>query len=105
MNIVVIGATGNIGRSVVDEALRRGHTITATTRDPAKVAPRAGVTVKAANTADASATAEVLKGHNAAILSVKWNETDIGQTLEAIARSGVKRCLFVVGAGSLIRKD
>jgi putative NADH-flavin reductase len=105
MNIVVIGATGNIGRSVVDEALRRGHTVTATTRDPAKVAPRTGVTVKAANTADVAATAEVLKGRDAAIVSVKWNEADIGQVLDAIRKAGVKRCLFVVGAGSLIRKD
>jgi putative NADH-flavin reductase len=105
MNIVVIGATGNIGRAVVEEALRRGHTVTATTRDPAKVAPRPGVTVKAANTADVAATAEVLRGHDAAILSVKWNEAEIGQVVDALARSGVKRCLFVVGAGSLIRKD
>lgn len=105
MNIVVIGATGNIGRSVVDEALRRGHKVTATTRDPAKVAPRTGMTVKAANTADVAATAGVLKGHDAAIVSLKWNEADIGQVLDAIRRSGVKRCLFVVGAGSLIRSD
>lgn len=105
MNIVVIGATGNIGRSVVDEALRRGHKVTATTRDPAKVAPRTGMTVKAANTADVAATAGVLKGHGAAIVSLKWNEADIGQVLDAIRRSGVKRCLFVVGAGSLIRSD
>jgi uncharacterized protein len=105
MNIVVIGATGNIGRSVVDEALRRGHKVTATTRDPAKVAPRAGMTVKAANTADVAATADVLKGHDAAIVAVKWNEADIAQVLDAIHRSGLKRCLFVVGAGSLIRAD
>jgi putative NADH-flavin reductase len=105
MNIVVIGATGNIGRSVVDEALRRGHTVTATTRDPAKVAPRAGLAVQAANTADIGATSAVLKGHDAAIFSVKWNEADIGHTLEAVRKSGTKRCLFVVGAGSLIRKD
>jgi uncharacterized protein len=105
MNIIVIGATGNIGHSVVDEALRRGHTVTATTRDPAKVAPRANLTVKAANVADVGGTADVLKGHDAAILSVKWNEADIGQVLDAIRKSGVKRCLFVVGAGSLIRKD
>ena len=63
------------------------------------------MTVKAANTADVAATAEVLRGHDAAIVSVKWNEAEIGQVLDALARSGVKRCLFVVGAGSLIRKD
>ena len=36
MNIVLIGATGGIGSRVLDEALRRGHTVTATSRDPAQ---------------------------------------------------------------------
>ena len=63
------------------------------------------MTVKAANTADVTATADVLKGHDAAILAVKWNEADIAQVVDAIRRAGVKRCLFVVGAGSLIRTD
>jgi putative NADH-flavin reductase len=106
MNIVVIGATGAIGSRIVDEALRRGHTVTATSRDPgAKLAARTGMTAKAANTADVSATAAVLRRHDAAIVSVKWNEADIHQVLEAIRNSGVKRCLFVIGAGSLLRKD
>jgi putative NADH-flavin reductase len=34
MRVVVLGATGSIGRLVVDEALRRGHEITALVRDP-----------------------------------------------------------------------
>ena len=106
MNIVVIGATGAIGSRILDEALRRGHTVTATSRDPgAKLAARTGMTAKAANTADVSATAAVLRRHDAAIVSVKWNEADIHQVLEAIRNSGVKRCLFVIGAGSLLRKD
>jgi putative NADH-flavin reductase len=105
MNIVLIGATGGIGSRVLDEALRRGHTVTATSREPAKLGSRAGMTAKAANTVNVAATAAVLRRHDAAIVSVKWNEADIHQVLEAIRNSGVKRCLFVIGAGSLIRAD
>jgi putative NADH-flavin reductase len=106
MRIVLIGATGGIGSRVLDEALRRGHAVTATSRDPAgKLAARPGMTAKAANTADVAATAAVLKDHDAAVVSQKWNEADVHQVLDAIRRSGVRRCLFVIGAGSLIRAD
>ncbi len=37
LNILVYGATGKIGALVVDEALRRGHMVTAVSRDPAKI--------------------------------------------------------------------
>jgi putative NADH-flavin reductase len=63
------------------------------------------MTAKAANTSDVAATAAVLRGHDAAVVSVKWNEADVHQVLDALRKSGVKRCLFVIGAGSLIRKD
>jgi len=105
MNIVLIGATGNIGSRILDEALRRGHKVTAITRDPKKLEPRRGVTVRAGSTSDAPALTRTLQGHDAAIVSVKWNENDIGRVIEVIRKSGVKRCLFVVGAGSLLRKD
>jgi putative NADH-flavin reductase len=105
MNIVLAGATGGIGSRVLDEALRRGHRVTGLTRDPARLAVREGLQVKKADTADVAAFADVLKGHDAAVLSLKWNENDVHQVLDALRKAGVKRCLFVVGAGSLLRKD
>jgi uncharacterized protein len=105
MNIVLVGATGGIGSRILDEALSRGHTVTATTRDPAKLSPRTKMSVKAANSADVAGMAAALKGHDAAVVSVKWNENDVAQVLDALRRSGVKRCLFVIGAGSLLRQD
>jgi putative NADH-flavin reductase len=105
MKIVLVGATGAIGSRVLDEALSRHHAVTATSRDPAKLGARPGMTTAAANTTDVAAMVATLKGHDAAVFSVKWNENDIAQILDALRRSGVKRCLFVVGAGSLIRKD
>ena len=40
-----------------------------------------------------------------AVVSVKWNENDITRVIDVIRKAGVKRCLFVIGAGSLLRKD
>jgi hypothetical protein len=104
-NIAIIGGTGNIGSRILDEALRRDHKVTAITRDPKKLEPRAGVTVRGGSTSDGPALTRLLKGHDAVIVSVKWNENDIGRVIGVIRASGIKRCLFVVGAGSLIRKD
>ena len=105
MNLAIVGATGNIGSRVLDEALRRGHKVTATSRDPAKLVARPNMSAKAASTADVAGLAGILRGHDAAIISLKWNEADIHAVLDAIRRAGVKRCLFVIGAGSLLRKD
>jgi uncharacterized protein len=105
MNIVLAGATGNIGSRILDEALRRGHRVTGLTRDPAKLGARSGLQAKKANTAEVAAFTDAVKGHDAAILSVKWNENDVHRVLDALRKAGVKRCLFVVGAGSLLRSD
>lgn len=37
LDILVYGATGKIGSLVVDEALRRGHVVTAVSRDPSRI--------------------------------------------------------------------
>jgi uncharacterized protein len=105
MNIVLAGATGNIGSRILDEALRRGHRVTGLTRDPAKLAARGGLQARKVDSADVTGFAQALTGHDAAILSLKWNENDVHQVLDALRTSGLKRCLFVVGAGSLLRKD
>ena len=36
MTVLVVGATGSIGRLVVDEAIRQGHAVRALVRDPDK---------------------------------------------------------------------
>ena len=37
MKIAISGATGMIGQRLVNEALHRGHTVTAIARDPSKL--------------------------------------------------------------------
>jgi len=41
MKIVLFGATGHIGQSILTEALQRDHAVTAVVRDPARVTGRA----------------------------------------------------------------
>jgi hypothetical protein len=105
MKIALVGSTGNIGSRILDEALSRRHQVVGTTRNPEKVAARDGLTVKKVNTHDVKALAEILRGSDAVIVSVKWTENDINEVIEAVRASGVRRVLFVVGAGSLLRED
>ena len=43
-NIALVGATGNIGTRILNEALARGHRVTGTTRDAAKLPAVDGLT-------------------------------------------------------------
>jgi hypothetical protein len=105
MKIALVGSTGNIGSKVLAEALGRRHLVIGITRDPEKLVARDGLTVKKANTHDVKSLAEVLRGNDAVIVAVKWTENDVNEVIEAVRESGVKRALFVVGAGSLLRED
>lgn len=105
MKLAIIGATGNIGSRILDEALSRGHEATGLTRDAARLPPRPGLTPRVADNGDVEALAAALSGNEAVIVAVKWNENDIETVVEAVRRSGVDRCLIVVGAGSLRRPD
>lgn len=61
MNIGVFGARGAIGERIVNEALTRGHAVTALVRDPSRVGvERPGVTWKAVDILDAPCVADAI---------------------------------------------
>lgn len=69
MKVFVAGATGVVGRRVVPELARRGHSVTANVRSPA-VANRisgAGVAPVTVDLFDAAAVARVVEGHDVVI--------------------------------------
>ncbi|MDM0085402.1 NAD(P)H-binding protein [Variovorax sp. J31P179] len=101
MKIALIGATGSVGSRILTEALARGHTVTALSRHPEKVAPRNGVQAKVADLGQPSRTAEVLKGHDVVVSSVRFKDFDVADLLTAVRESGVGRLVVVGGAGSL----
>lgn len=69
--IVITGATGNVGRPLVDLLTEAGHTVTAVSRGTSAPLPaRAGVVAAAADLADVATLAPALAGADALFLLV-----------------------------------
>ena len=113
MQLVLFGATGNIGRRVAAEALRRGHTVVGVVRDPSAVeAPDPRVTLVRGDATDSASVADVVRGADAVVSAISPRPNARGlaaPSLPANARAliaglrgaGVPRVLYVGGAGSL----
>jgi putative NADH-flavin reductase len=101
MKIAVIGASGNAGSRIVAELARRGHIVTAIARNPERIAQLANVTAKQGDIFDAAAMATLLAGHDAAISSIHFLDSDPEKLIGAAKAAGLGRYLVVGGAGSL----
>ncbi|WP_416049058.1 NAD(P)-dependent oxidoreductase [Cupriavidus basilensis] len=101
MKIAIIGATGRVGTRLIDEALSRGHTVTAIARQADKLAARPGLATINADVADTKALAAALAGQDVAISTVRFLQTTTKQITSAVKAAGVPRLLVVGGAGSL----
>jgi uncharacterized protein len=101
MKIAIIGATGNVGTRLVNEALHRRHTVTAIARDPSKLTHRAGLSATTGDITKPDALLPLLKGHDAIISALRFQGTDPQPLIDLVRGSGVKRYLVVGGAASL----
>ena len=101
MKIAIVGATGNVGSRLVDEALSRGHHVTAIARNTAGVPPAKNLTPLNADAGVAESLAPLLKGHDALISAIKFRQVEPDILIGAVRESGVRRYLVVGGAGSL----
>lgn len=101
MNIAIIGATGRVGTRLIDEALRRGHQVTAIARTASRLPSRAGLTTKDVDVADGAALSTALAGHDVVYSSVRFLQATAEQIVRAVKAAGVPRLLVVGGAGSL----
>jgi uncharacterized protein len=101
MTIAHIGATGKVGGRILEELLRRGHTVSAISRHPAKVPTGAKVKAVQGDVDDPDELAALLKGHEAVISSAPFVPGTSPKLVDAIRKSGVKRYIAVGGAGSL----
>jgi putative NADH-flavin reductase len=107
-NIIVFGAGGRAGRPTVAEAARRGHTVTAVVRDPAKYPDLAadGVTVVAGDVTDAASVAALAKGNDvvvntAAAMDEGHFVAAARALVEGLGTAGVRR-LVAVGIGGAL---
>ncbi|KIH84814.1 NAD(P)-dependent oxidoreductase [Pseudomonas batumici] len=100
--IAIIGATGRAGSQLLEEALRRGHSVTAIARNPAKIGARAGVVSKAVDALDAAALEAAVAGHDVVISAAHFSTLPAAAVIGPVKKAGVKRLLVVGGAGSLL---
>jgi putative NADH-flavin reductase len=101
MKIAVIGASGNAGSRIVAELAGRGHAITAVARRVEKIAPLPNVTVRQGDVLDQAGLTKLLAGHDVAVSSVHFLDSDPQTLIAAAKASAVGRYLVVGGAGSL----
>jgi putative NADH-flavin reductase len=116
LDIVVYGATGEVGSHIVREALDRGHRVIAVSREPSKVEMRhANLSVVKGDLLDKESVVETVTGNDVVILSVRGVIGDseapesalqliAAETLvDVLFRMGddAPRLLHVGGSGSL----
>ncbi|MDT0343390.1 NmrA family NAD(P)-binding protein [Streptomyces litchfieldiae] len=91
--ILVTGATGNVGRPLVEQLLAAGHRVRALTRDPAKANLPAGAEAVAGDLADTASLAAAFEGVGAAHL-IGFDAADF-----APLANGAEIVDLAVGAG------
>ncbi len=110
MNIALIGASGFIGSALREEALNRGHKVTALVSQPDKLTAQPGLTVVKTNVMDTTAMAEQLKGVDAVLSAFSGHAQDdvrgyyvkgVKSIIAAAKAARAPRMLIVGGAGSL----
>lgn len=103
--IAIIGATGRAGSQLLEEALRRGHSVTAIARNTDKLAVRPGVSVKQVDALDAEALQQAISGSDVVISAAHFATLPASAVIGPVKKAAVKRLLVVGGAGSLLLPD
>ena len=112
MKVALIGASGFVGKAILNELVSRGNEVIAIARDTAKIESSDDLVTKiAVDVLDTEKLAAVIKGADAVVsaFNAGWTNPNLyNDTVEganaiqaAVKASGVKRYIFVGGAGTL----
>ncbi|MGI5222659.1 NAD(P)-dependent oxidoreductase [Nocardia sp. CA-290969] len=108
MRIAVFGATGTVGRHVVDQALERGYEVTALTRNAARITrAHERLHIVEGDVLDPGAVERAVIGQDAVVVVLGNGRKGVVRAegtrtvIEAMNRAGVKRliCQSTLGAG------
>lgn len=115
MNIVVLAASGQAGRTILSELISRGHRVTAVVRNPQKL-PKSIHSVRD-DLSSADRIAEIINGADAVVSAygppkddprffsdVAYTDvlaTVTERAIAAVRKAGIPRLIVVGGAGSL----
>ena len=92
MNILVFGATGPLGRCVVEAALSAGHQVTVFARTPGRLSLRPGLREVTGDVLDAGAVAAAVPGHDAVISA-------LGHSRPSPKGNDLRRCHSSIRSG------
>ena len=112
MKVALIGASGFVGKAILNELVSRGNEVIAIARDVTKIEnSNALVTKVTADVLDTEKLAAALSGADAVVSAFNagwtnpnlYNDTITGAEAiqAAVKASGVKRYIFIGGAGTL----
>lgn len=108
LQILVYGATGKVGTLIVDEALARGHYVTAVSRDPSRITKQhPNLTAVSGDLLDPDSILELVAGKDVVVTSVRGvigDDKDPKNSLQYLAVVNVAEQLRALGdaAGRLI---
>lgn len=116
LKLIVYGSTGRVGSRVVDEALSRGHRVTAVSRDPSRITRKhKNLSAVQGNALEPESVAALVSEHDIVVVSVRGRvdkSKNPEKTVHRMAAGVVvgvlreigktaPRLIFVGGAGSL----
>ena len=111
MKVALIGASGFVGKAILNELTARGHQVTAIVRNTYNIPPQAGLAVVAADATDEAALTTALQGNDAVVSAYNagWTNPNLyadflegSKAIQAgVKRAGINRLLVIGGAGSL----
>ena len=107
MKVLILGATGAVGRHLVEQGLSRGHQLTALARHAEKLQP-SRLTVVPGNVLDPAAVEQAVAGQEAVIYAVGVSSprrttlfSDSTRILiDAMRRREVRRLVCITGVGA-----
>ena len=108
MKVLVFGATGGVGRHVVEEGLARGHDVTAFVRDPSRLdVAHERLTVFRGDVLDAASVERAVRGQGAVLCSIgagrkgRVRSEGTRNIVRALVGAGVRRlvCQTTLGVG------
>lgn len=100
MKIIIFGATGGIGRQVVNQALAQGHTVTAFARDASKVEiQHENLSIALGDVMEPSSLEKAITGQEAVLVSIgagrkgQVRSTGTWNIINAMKKVGVRRLI------------
>lgn len=108
MKILIFGATGSIGRHLLEQALSQGHTVTAFTRDPAKIdIKHENLSVAQGDVMAQASVQKAVQGQEAVLCLIgagkqgQVRSEGTRHIVQAMEQAGVQRliCQTTLGAG------